>query len=69
MIGFDEFEQTDTGLWDRRAGGGKEGQDLGERESLVAGREALHLRLCGDTGWSAFETRSKFVFAVFLLWP
>lgn len=31
VIGFDEFEQTDTGLWDRRAGGGKEGQDLGER--------------------------------------
>jgi hypothetical protein len=69
MLGFDEFEQTDTGLWDRRAGGGKEGQDLGERESLVAGRDALHLRLSGDTAWSAFETRPEFEFAAFLCGP
>jgi hypothetical protein len=69
VLGFDEFDQTDTGLWDRRGGGGSEGHDLGERESLVAGREALHLRVSGDTGWSAFETRPEFEFAAFLCGP
>jgi hypothetical protein len=63
------FGQTDTGQWDRRGGGGSEGRDLGERESLVAGREALHLRVSGDTGWSAFETRPEFEFAAFLCGP
>ena len=69
VLGFDEFDQTDAGLWDRRGGGGSEGHDLGERQSLIVGRNALHLRGIGDTGWSAFEERPQFGHAVFLCGP
>jgi hypothetical protein len=68
VLGFEEFHQTDAGLWDRRGGGGS-GHDLDARASLIAGREVLHLRMSGDTGWSAFEARPPSEFAVFLCGP
>jgi hypothetical protein len=68
VLGFDEFQETDAGLWDRQGGGGGD-HDLDERGSLVAGMEALHLHSSGDSGWSAFEAKPPLEFAIFLCGP
>lgn len=66
-LGFDEFVLTDGGLWDRQ-GGGASGHGLGERENLIVGRDVLHLRVSGDTGWSV-QAKPQFGHAVFLCGP
>lgn len=68
VLGSDEFERTDAGLW-KHLGGGGGGHDLAERRNLIAGRQALHLRISGGTGWSLLEALAEFEFAVFLCGP
>ena len=69
VLGFDEFERTDAGLWNRQGGGGSGGHTLSERQGLIVGRSALHFRAGCTTGWSPFEVRPEFGHAVFLCGP
>jgi hypothetical protein len=65
VLDFDEFECTGAGLWNRLGGGGS-GHDLGARENVDIAREALHLRIGGNSGSALFEPSAEFGFVVFL---
>ena len=68
VLGSDEFERTDAGLW-RHLGGGGGSNDLAERRDIREARGALHLRMSGGTGMELFEARTEFEFAVFVCGP
>jgi hypothetical protein len=68
VLGSDEFQQNDAGVWQHLSGGGS-GWSRRQRWDLQEGRDALHLRMAGSSGSSPFDSRREFSFAVFLCGP
>jgi hypothetical protein len=68
VLGSDEFQQNEAGMWEHLGGGGS-GWSPDRRWDLPSGREALHFRMGGSSGESPFDERRKFSFAVFLCGP
>ena len=68
VLGTDEFQQNEAGVWEHLSGGGS-GWSRRQRWNLQEGRDALHLRMAGSSGSSPFDSRREFSFAVFLCGP
>ena len=68
VLGSDEFQQNDAGVWQHLSGGGS-GWSRRQRWDLQEGRDTLHLRMAGSSGSSPFDSRREFSFAVFLCGP
>jgi hypothetical protein len=68
VLGTDEFQRNEAGVWEHLSGGGS-GWSPEQRWDLQEGRDALQVRMEGSSGRSPFDARRELSFAVFLCGP
>jgi hypothetical protein len=68
VLGTDEFQRNDAGVWEHLSGGGS-GWSPRQRWDMEDGRDLLHFRMGGSSGRSPFDARRELSFAVFECGP